>query len=116
MITLAIIIGLIFLLWLSFEYLFFAGWKAKEIKKDLDEVREHEKKFGEEIRKYIEGTWEEEFERELSNFFQHDNVADEIDKLMVKYVSKGKIKIKARKGAILIEKIYENKEKTDVSK
>ena len=80
--------------------------------------------IGKLVKLNIEDNWEEEFEDKLSKIKNKDNIlADNdfaedypnyircylfkhnIDTLIDKYLSKGKVKIKARKGKIVIERV-----------
>jgi len=132
MITLGIIIGILAIIWASFEVAQYKVWAAQEIKKNLDEVRKHEKEFADSIVEYIENTWEDSFEDELdfdtelslpymcskvSEACKRDGEETTYD-FFIKYLGKQgigstygesiKVKISTRQGAILIEKIYDN--------
>ncbi len=122
MIILGIIIGILAIIWFSFEVAQYKVWAAYEIKKDLDEVKKHEKEFADSIVEYIENTWEESFEDEFiigCDESGHEEITLEkrflID-LIRKSFSIGemefhsKVRIRVRKGAILIERIYDKGE------
>lgn len=107
------------LLWLFYEYTLYISKKTKGILKDYLELKKMERKFAEEIKKTLIENWEEEFEDTL--LIQDDGhmelTTNCLELLLTHFLEiiekpsylkncrKLKVKIKARKGAILIEKI-----------